>query len=198
MPRITKAQLEQQVADLQGELARAQVDLHVERQITTSAGSAMQTLHARTDRLEKENEDLKNRVRRGCDRSRSPRRPSSSCQANLNTTCKAFAQVGLWQRDTVVQEQAVEIQRLQEEVASLRRGDGPIGEVLARNRADLCARTNHEVSPETARMFAETFERQTRPVHQVLKTLCDVLGDAQALTMYGGPFTDGTAVPRRQ
>ena len=198
MPRITKAQLEQRVADLQGELFRAQVDLSVERQITMSAGSALQMMHNRMDRLEKENEDMKNRVRRGCDRSRSPRRPTTSSQASMDTTCKAFAQVSLWQRDNVAQEQRDEIQRLQAEVASLRRGDGPIGEVLARNDADLCARINHVYPPESARRFAEMFQQQTRPVHEVLQTLGNVLRDTRELAMYGGPLGEGTRIPRRQ
>ena len=162
-------------------------------------------MHNRIDRLEKENEDmkkenedLKNRVRRGCDRSRSPRRPTTSHQANMDTTCKAFAQVSLWQRDNVAREQRGEIQRLQDEVASLRRGDGPIGEVLARNDADLCARINHVYPPESARRFAEMFQQQTRPVHEVLQTLGNVLRDTRELAMYGGPLGEGTRIPRRQ
>ena len=82
-------------------------------------------------------EQLKRRISRGHDRSRSPRRPASSSQAQMDLTCKALDQVSLWQRDVVVKEQKEEITRLQEEVAvneeviaSLRRGEGPVALVL--------------------------------------------------------------------
>ena len=82
-------------------------------------------------------EQLKRRISRGHDRSRSPRRPASSSQAQMELTCKALDQVSLWQRDVVVKEQKDEIARLREEVAvneeviaSLRRGEGPIALVF--------------------------------------------------------------------
>ena len=73
MPRFTKAQLEQQVADLQGEnvdLKQQVKDLQEE-----SEDFAQQVVD-----LKQKNEDLKKRVRRGCDRSRSPRRPATGAR----------------------------------------------------------------------------------------------------------------------
>ena len=204
MPRITKAQLEQQVADLQGELANVRHDLRVEKVLLIGADGALQMMHNRIDRLEKENEDmkkenedLKNRVRRGCDRSRSPRRPTTSSQASMDTTCKAFAQVSLWQRDNVVQEQRGEIQRLQAEVASLRRGEGPIGEVLAHIDALENARINNTPPPDQAAWLADTLARQTRPVHEVLISLRGAHLAMEKTLRWGGPLVAAT-IPTRQ
>jgi hypothetical protein len=65
MPRVTKAQLEQERVEMQAKVAR----------------------------LEKENSELKRRISRGHDRSRSPRMPATSSQVNMDMTCKALRQV---------------------------------------------------------------------------------------------------------
>ena len=127
MPRLTKAQLEDRI--------------HVLTHFSNVASDKCAD-------LEKENEQLKRRISRGHDRSRSPRRPASSSQAHMEMTCKALNQVRSWQRDTVVDEQKEEIARLRalvaekdEQIASLRRGEGAVGPVLdcvgARQQLDL-------------------------------------------------------------
>ena len=171
MPRTTKAQLEQQVVDLQDE------NMFLEEQMAVLQ-EGYENLAGQMETLKQKNEELKKRVRRGCDRSRSPQRPVSSSQANLNATCKAFAQVNLWQRDSVVQEQTEEIQRLRGEAARLRTGDGPIGEVLLRNRT-----MNTNVPP--SQYILDMFALQKTPVNAVIASL-GRLADAQRDIVYHG------------
>ena len=135
--------------------------------------------------LKQKNEDLKKRVQRGCDRSRSPQRPASSSQANLNTTCKAFARVSQWQRDTVVQEQTDEIQRLRAEVASLRRGEGPLGDVLAHNDALTAVKYNFQRSPEYAASIAEGFAKETMTVGEGFEKVMKFFGDGYSFVQRG-------------
>ena len=162
MPRVTKAQLEQQV-----------------------------------ERLEKENSELKRRISRGHDRSRSPRTPATSSQANVDTTCKALDQVRLWQQDTVLQEHREEIQQLRKDLTEkdlkidfYRRGDGPVGPVLAhmhRLRTDRLG-----VGPN---VFVEDWViKRTKPVHEYFSTMERVLKDAADVMSYGGA-TCPTAMP---
>ena len=171
MPRTTKAQLERQVEDLQDENIALEEQMGVLQEGYEMLAGQMET-------LKQQNEELKKRVRRGCDRSRSPQRPVSSSQANLNATCKAFAQVNLWQRDSVVQEQTEEIQRLQGEVARLRTGNGPIGEVLRHNRMLNCV-----VPP--SQYILDMFALQKTPVNAVIASL-GRLADAQRDIVYHG------------
>jgi hypothetical protein len=196
MPRVTKAQLAAALAASEREKRDLERDLRTERVITFGSGNVINMLHTRLEKLEKENEDLKARVRRGCDRSRSPRMPATSSDAAAAVACKAFAQVGLWQRDAVVEEQKSEILRLREEVARLRRGEGPIGEVLA--HIDSMSRL--ERTPERAASVAESFAMQTRPVHEVLLIARNVLADTNDFLRWGGPIhgSEGARVPRVQ
>ena len=163
MPRVTKAQLEQQV-----------------------------------ERLEKENGELKRRISRGHDRSRSPRMPATSSQANADTTCKALNQVRLWQQDVVLQEHREEIQQLRKDLTEkdlkidfYRRGDGPVGPVLAhmhRLRNDRLG-----VGPN---VFVEDWViKRTKPVHEYFSTMERVLKDAADVMSYGGSVFP-TAIPR--
>jgi len=129
-------------------------------------------------RLTRENEALKAQVRRGNDRSRSPRRPTSSSQATMDQTCKALAQVRLWQRDAVVEEMKATIVQQEQQLVNrdntikeLRQGSGPIGEVLQHiyerqlekiehNTGTFSARGTHQlVRPSDAtcaRVYRET------------------------------------------
>ena len=95
MPRITKAQLEQQVADLQGE--NADLKRQVQDLQEDSENCAQQVVD-----LKQKNEDLKKRVRRGCDRSRSPRRPATTVEANQALTSRALRQVSRWGESAIV------------------------------------------------------------------------------------------------
>ena len=171
MPTFTKAQLAQQVVDLKGE------NTDLKQQVKDLQDESEQCAQHMVE-LKQQNEDLKKRVRRGCDRSRSPQRPVSSSQANLNTTCKAFAQVNLWQRDAVVQEQTEEIQRLRGEVARLRTGDGPIGEVLRHNRM------LNSIPPSQG--ILDMFALQKTPVNAVIASLGRLANAQHDIALYGG------------
>ena len=180
MPRITKAQLEQQVADLQEEkrdLGQQVKDLQEE-----SEDFAQQVVD-----LKQKNEDLKKRVRRGCDRSRSPRRPATGAEASQAMTSRAFHQVSRWQESAVVQEQRDEIQRLHTamaekdaQITSLRRGEGPLGEVLAHNDALRVAKYNFQRDPQYAASLAAGFAKETMSVNEgfeKLITCIDTMND---------------------
>jgi uncharacterized small protein (DUF1192 family) len=147
MPRVTKAELEHQIQLLQ-----------------------------------QENEELKQKVRRGFDRSRSPRLPAARSQASVATTCRALDQVCLWQRDAVMKEQVSEIQRLQaelvkkdEEIAALRRGEGPVGEVMAHIDQLWLTHSNFQRSPDVAAYRAKLYAQRTQPVHVTLREMEDRL-----------------------
>ena len=128
--------------------------------------------------LQKENEDLKAQSAHR-PRSRSPKRfPASSSQKQMDVSCKAFFQVKKWQRDQVLEEQNEKIAELtaenarkDEEIARLRRGEGPVGEVLAHVDALENARINHAREPDQAAWIAERLARQTRPVCEMLLSL---------------------------
>ena len=198
MPRVTKADLEAELASQQTKVRHLESELRVERALSAGSANVINMMHNRVNRLEKENEDLKARVRRGCDRSRSPRMPAASSDAAAAIACKAFAQVGLWQRDAVVEDQKAEILRLREEVARLRRGEGPVGEVLAHIDQYEVARLNIQRSPDRAAVMAEALGKQTRPVHEVLRIARRVLDDTKDFLTWGGPLHggDGAGVPR--
>ena len=187
MPRVTKAQLEAQVAML-------------ERKIATFE-DVVQRREAALRDARKENEQLKRRISRGHDRSRSPRRPATSAEANVNLTRRALRQVSLWQQDTVVQEHRDEIQRLREElakkdkeIASVRRGEGPIGEVLLnayeRNFGPL---TDSELDV----WHAASLRRQTTPVYEFVNGLRRNLSDLVDVTRGGGTIYAPSTIPRR-
>ncbi len=118
------------------------------------------------------------------ERERSPRRLSASAShERLSMTCRAMNQVRRWERDTMLEERDAKIAALQatvekqkEEIASLRRGEGPIGEVLASNWTDPAMK--------------EELLAQTRPVNvtiQEMGTLLDALKDLSSSgRVYGG------------
>jgi len=172
MPRITKAQLEQERVEMQAKVAR----------------------------LEKENSELKRRISRGHDRSRSPRMPATSSQAHVDTTCKALHQVRLWQRDAILQEHREEIQRLQAtvakkdlQIASLRRGEGSIGEVLLNvyeRRVGPLGDSQLDV------WHAASLRRQTTPVHEFVNRLHQNLNDLSDVTLRGGTIWTPSTIPR--
>jgi uncharacterized small protein (DUF1192 family) len=165
MPRVTKAQLEAQVAT-----------------------------------LEAENKRLKDHVRRGNSRSRSPRRPATSAEAKVELTCRALHQVSLWQQDTVVQEHRDEIQRLREElakkdkeIASMRRGEGPIGEVLL----NVYERTFGPLTDSQLDVWhATSLQRQATPVYQFVDRLHRNLNDLVDVTCRGGTMWEPSTIPR--
>ena len=170
MPRVTKAQLEREQKEMQAKVAR----------------------------LEKENGELKRRISRGHDRSRSPRMPATSSQAHVDVTCKALNQVRLWQQDAILQEHREEIQRLQaavaekdEQVAFYRRGEGPVGPVLVHMNRMRCQRAG--IAPD---IFTERLMNQrTKPVHEYFNTMNNVLRDASDVMFWGGCIYP-TAIPR--
>ena len=134
-------------------------------------------------------EQLKRRISRGHDRSRSPRRPASSSQAQMNLTCKALDQVSLWQRDTVLKEQREEIIRLREEVAvneevidSLRRGEGPVALVLQ----SLWDSKNLFRGEEDRRRFMNgIFSHQRKSVRDFIDSIFWVLHDVGEFVHWG-------------
>jgi hypothetical protein len=170
MPRITKAMLEDGNAFLQN----------------------------RCRELREENEKLKKRISRGHDRSRSPRMPAANSEANVTSTCKALNQVSLWQRDTLVEEQRAEIQRLQMEAAqkdamieSLRRGEGPVGEVLAHAHRTKAARYGVDPGELTLRDMSA----RSGPVFEHFITLADVVHDVADFARLGRCYTRPTQMP---
>lgn len=198
MPQVTKAQLAAALEASTNQVKSLQEDLRVERAVSTAMESALDKMHARMARLEKENEDLKNKVRRGCDRSRSPRAPATNSHVNVDVACKALNQVSLWQHDGVLKEHKAEIQRLQAEVASLRRGEGPVGEVLAHVSAQAAARVNHTRAPDVAAALAEQFAQQTRPVHEYIEIAEKATHDLLEFLGWNGVRYNRTALPPRQ
>ena len=140
--------------------------------------------------LEEENDFLKREVRNLSAeleelrrRERSPRRLSASTfHARLSATCKALNQVRKWDRDAMIEERDAKIAELlatvekqKAEIASLRLGEGPIGEVLLANW------------PPSA-LYPDTRERllaQTRPVNVTIKRMSDLLDGLRQVSLYG-------------
>lgn len=177
MPRVTKAQLQERVDELEG---------------------ANHFLQERAGQLVRENDELKKRISRGHDRSRSPRMPAANSKANVTSTCKALNQVSLWQRDTVVEEQRAEIQRLREElaqkveqIAGLRRGEGPVGEVLV--HAYRMKTERYGVAP--GELTLRDMSARTGPVFEHFITLGDVLKDVEDFARLGRCYTRPTQMP---
>jgi hypothetical protein len=130
--------------------------------------------------LLKENEELKKAAAAKRARSRSPRRPSLSSQAYLQASCRALTQVGLWQRDSVLSEQREEILQLRSEIqkkdaeiARLRRGEGPLGEVLLYSR--LRSRGSFEDEGDALeKTIRQRLLSRTQPVHEAFSSISDV------------------------
>ena len=185
MPRVTKAQLEAQVATLEAENEGLEQD--------------NKALVKQNEELLKENKRLKDHVRRGNSRSRSPRKPATSAEAKVELTCRALRQVSLWQQAPVVQEHRDEIQRLREElakkdeeIAKLRRGEGPIGEVLV----TVYTRDRGEVNNELGAWAVARMRRQTTPVHEFVNRLHQNLNDLSDVTRRGGTIWTPSTIPR--
>lgn len=177
MPRVTKADLE---------LHNNGLTVRVNR------------LSAENMELKEENEELKKRISRGHDRSRSPRMPAANSQANVETTCKALNQVKLWQRDAVVEEQRAEIQRLRDELAQkndnierLTRGEGPVGPVLVHAYRTSMEQFGLTPGPEILRDMSA----RTGPVYAHMQTLTDVLRNVEDFARHGRCFTRPTQLP---
>jgi cell division protein FtsB len=184
-PRVTKAQLQAQVDELEAANEGLEHDNNY--------------LVSQNEELKKENKKLKDQVRRGNARSRSPRRPATSAEANVELTCRALRQVSLWQQDTVVQEHRDEIQRLREElakkdeeIARLRRGEGPIGEVLV----TVYTRDRGEVNNELGAWAVARMRRQTTPVHEFVRRLTSIHTDLAEVTRFGGTTWAPATLPR--
>jgi hypothetical protein len=178
MPRVTKAQLQERVDNLEG---------------------ANHFLRGRAGELLKENDELKKRLARGHDRSRSPRMPAANSQANVDMTCKALNLVKLWQQDTVAEEQRAEIRRLQAEavqkdqlIESLRRGEGPVGEVLAHAYSEKCRRLG--MTPSDF-MLQTVLESNERPVYAFLQILQGVFMDLKEVVNVGRSVMPPTQLP---
>jgi cell division protein FtsB len=185
MPTFTKAQLAQQVADLKGENA----DL---KQQVRDLQEESEERAKHVVELKQENEDLKKRVRRGCDRSRSPRRPTTGAEASQAMTSMALHQVSLWQQSPIVKEQRDEIQRLHAtmvekdaHIASLRRGEGPLGEVLAHNDALDVVRYNFQRDAAHAASVAAGFARVTMTVGEGIQKAMQIFTDGQSFLHRG-------------
>jgi len=107
-------------------------------------------------------------------RSRSPRRDAVSADKTrrvLNLVCQL-------ERDAVIDEQRATIAKQQQEIASLRRGDGPIGEVLLHN----WRRTPGTVDGFTVNVL----KAQTTPVNDVLESLQRVSHVQSDILNFGG------------
>ena len=128
---------------------------------------------ARAVLLEKENKALKAERGQG-DRSRSPRRDAVSAA----TTHRVMRLVQHFERDAVVDEQRETIAKQQREIESLRRGDGPIGEVLLHN----WSQTPGVVSDYTVNVL----KAQTTPVNTTLASLRQLSSAMDGICWWGG------------
>ena len=128
---------------------------------------------ARAVLLEKENKALKAERGQG-DRSRSPRRDAVSAA----TTHRVLKLVQHFERDNVIDEQRETIAKQQREIVSLRRGDGPIGEVLLHNWMQSPGR----VADFTVNMV----KAQTTPVNTIMASLHRLVSAASDLALWGG------------
>ena len=190
MPRTTKAEMvvapERNAAAL------------LRNQILTKS------LQEQMERLGMENEDLKAQIARR-PRSRSPKRFSaSSSQKQMDASCKALFQVKQWQRDQVLEERDEKIAELMaenvrkdEQIASLRRGEGPVGEVFAHIDALENARWNYMRTLEQDEHMAATFALQTQPVHEMITRMRKVFSAGEEMGRYGGPFIP-SIIPARE
>ena len=110
------------------------------------------------------------------ERDRSPRRLSAATsRSRMEQTCNftALGHVLAWERDSVIDEQKQTINTLTQEIEALRRGEGPIGEILLHNQSD----------PSDYRKERLLAERT--PVNQVLKKLEKLMDTASELTNWG-------------
>ncbi len=114
-------------------------------------------------------------------RERSPRRGSASMsQAQLSVACRALNTMWLNERDEMLAEKDARIRELTEQVQSLRRGDGPIGEVMLHNWPRASADTKARLLKET-RPVNETFKHMER----ILESCRDVCSFGNIHWVYG-------------
>jgi len=173
MPRITKADL---TATLDASLRRVEFLEHDVESLMSDLSmeeASSKSWMARAVLLEKENKALKAERGQG-DRSRSPRRDAVSAAA----THRVMRLVQHFERDAVVDEQRETIAKQQREIESLRRGDGPIGEVLLHNWNQRCG----SLLEPTVKLL----QAQTTPVNSVMASI-QRLADAQKdIALWGG------------
>ena len=180
MPRVTKADL---TVSLEESLRREQF---LEYDNTAWKGEVTR-LKEENARLKEENASLKEdnaslkeenmglKAERGQRaRSRSPRRDAMSAAA----THRVLKMAQHFERDAVVDEQRETIARQQREIESLRRGDGPIGEVLLHN----WGQTPGAMSDYTVNMLMA----QTTPVNTTLDALRRTTSAAYDMCLWGG------------
>ena len=135
--------------------------------------ASLDKMHARVEVLEKENEALKAECGHRA-RSRSPRRDAMSAA----TTHRVLNLVRHFERDAVIDEQRESIAKQQREIESLRRGDGPIGEVLLHN----WSQTPGVVSDYTVNVL----KAQTTPVNTTLASLRRLSSAMDGICWWGG------------
>ena len=127
-------------------------------------------LLAKNERLRKRLEEVEARNAR----SRSPRRDATSADKTrrvLNLVCQ-------FERDAVIDEQRATIAKQQQEIASLRRGDGPIGEVLLHNW--------RKTTGIVERFTIDVLNAQTTPVNVVLASLQQMSNVQSDILNFGG------------
>ena len=159
MPRVTKADLTRSLEVRDSIMLSLREDLHAK--------------DARVALLEKEIKALKAERGQGA-RSRSPRRDAVSAA----TTHRVLKLVQHFERDNVIDEQRETIAKQQREIASLRRGDGPIGEVLLHNWTNSAGGISDDVM--------RTLKAQTTPVNTVLTSLRRISSAMDGICWWGG------------
>ena len=173
MPRITKADL---TVTLDASLRRVEIleqELHAKQTQNVALSGALLSADARVALLSKENEALKAERGPGA-RSRSPRRDATSAAK----THRVLKLVQRFDRDAVIDEQRETIARQQREIVSLRRGDGPIGEVLLHNWMTTPGGTSdHAMS---------VLKAQTTPVNTTLASFQRLASAMDAISLWGG------------
>ena len=138
--------------------------------------STADTYEQERDDFQKELEKVQRELSDRKERDRSPRRLSAATsRSRMEQTCKftALGHVLAWERDSVIDEQKQTINKLTQEIEALRRGEGPIGEILLHNQSD----------PSDYRKERLLAERT--PVNQVLKKLEKLMDTASELTNWG-------------
>ena len=187
MPRITKADLtasletsRRQVESLEfyAENLKVRADNLQENVESLMSDLSMEQASskswmARVVLLEKENKALKAERGQGA-RSRSPRRDAVSAA----TTHRVLKLVQHFERDNVIDEQRETIAKQQREIVSLRRGDGPIGEVLMHN----WRQGPGAVADYTVNML----KAQTTPVNTALDSLRRLISASYDISFWGG------------
>ena len=101
--------------------------------------SAADTYEQERDAFQKELEKVQRELSDRKERDSSPRRLSAATsRSRMEQTCKftALGHVLAWERDAVIDEQKATINKLMQEIEALRKGEGPIGEIIFRLRGN--------------------------------------------------------------